>query len=150
MSRIESWLFLPTHSTLLLIISIIILCQFDWDPYLVCPISSSSFIHCPYLFLVWNIWRRNATNYVNNCDISHMSLVPNFHSPACTFCVKITEPRPGDVNAARPAVPREIWSVAARYRDQRPGHFVTLELLVKICRGMQRVSSCMDLILWEF
>ena len=76
-----------------------------------------------------------------------MSLVPNLHSSARKFCVKITEPRPGDVNAARPAVPREIWSVAARYRDQRPGHFVTLELLVKICRGMQRVSSCMDLIL---
>ena len=107
-----------------------------------------------WTFLAWNIWRRNATNYVVDvviCVNSHRSLVAHLLVTLLPAYFVLKSRNLGLVTLMRrgPLCPVK-YGVWLRAIGTSGGHFVTLELLVKICRGMQRVSSCMDLILWEF
>ena len=159
MPRIESRLFLPLpfHSTFHCLK--IDFCQIDWDPYPIYSywhteqntLASLSYTF-QWTFLAWNIWRRNATNYeVDNCVNSHRSLDPHllFTLLPAYFVLKSRNLGRVTLMLRGPLCPVK-YGVWLRAIGTSGGHFVTLELLVKICRGMQRVSSCMDLILWEF
>ena len=161
MPRIESRQFLPLpfHSTFHYLE--IDFCQIDWDPYPIYSywhteqntLASLSYTF-QWTFLAWNIWRRNATNYVVDvviCVNSHRSLVAHLLFTLLPAYFVLKSRNLGLVTLMRrgPLCPVK-YGVWLRAIGTSGGHFVTLELLVKICRGMQRVSSCMDLILWEF